>query len=244
MREPTPKQCRTMERDALLASAINDGLYVVTEDGRIFSGRTGREIRQNDAPYLKVHVHINGMIFSVRVHRVVAIAYHGLPSGYREVNHLNGVKSDNRSANLEWVTPKQNSRHAIETGLQPAMKGEKNGNALLSESQVGEIRTLWAEGTCPAREIAARFNISENTVKSIVKGQAWRHTYTGICERGRRGSQGGEFHPNHKLTAANVLEIKRSIKAGEKLSAIAAKYGVRLATISGIKRGVSWRHIS
>lgn len=51
-----------------------------------------------------------------RTHRIVALAFLGA-SGMPEVNHINGVRDDNRPENLEWCTASQNARHACETGL-------------------------------------------------------------------------------------------------------------------------------
>jgi hypothetical protein len=53
----------------------------------------------------------------VLVHRIVWEFVHGpIPDGL-EVNHINGVKHDNRISNLEVVTHAENIRHALRTGL-------------------------------------------------------------------------------------------------------------------------------
>ena len=51
------------------------------------------------------------------VHRLVAETWIDNPNHYRDVNHINGDKTDNRVENLEWTTHDQNIRHAMRTGL-------------------------------------------------------------------------------------------------------------------------------
>lgn len=111
------------------------------------------------------------------VHRLVAAAFIGEAGAGMQVNHKNGDKTDNRLANLEYITPAGNHAHGVEVlGHAPLHPGTGSGHhqAKLREADVLEIRRLYACGAHP-KDIAKRFHIVRTSVYPIVNRKTWRH---------------------------------------------------------------------
>lgn len=110
------------------------------------------------------------------VHRLVAKAFIPNPESKPQVNHKNGIKSDNRVENLEWNTMSENILHSFrELGRKRVgLKGEKQNKAKLKEHQVIEIRKLYADGVI-GPELAKRFGVSHTTIYGVTKLKTWKH---------------------------------------------------------------------
>lgn len=95
------------------------------EAGLIFS-RAGKPVVSRTRGYVTLH---NGPKHIGYVHRLIWEHVHGpIPPGM-QINHINGVKDDNRIANLELVTPSENSLHSYRIGHSRA-DGEHNGRSI------------------------------------------------------------------------------------------------------------------
>lgn len=112
---------------------------------------------------------------SKRVHRLVAKAFIPNPKDKVYINHKNGIKDDNRIGNLEWVTASENDLHAFENGLREPMRGEKNGHAVLTESDILEIRDLCENSELSQKEIGDKFGVCRSHISDIYNGRRWGH---------------------------------------------------------------------
>lgn len=91
---------------------------IVYKDGRVFHyAPKVRKLWRDRDGYLICSIRNKGKYIGIRVHRAVAAAFIENPENKREVNHINGVKTDNRVENLEWVTSSENKVHACKLGL-------------------------------------------------------------------------------------------------------------------------------
>lgn len=102
-----------------------EGKYQVSNYGRVKSLiGTNQKPREkiltpgvNPQGYLHVSLCVNRRMKGYRVHRLVAEEFIPNPENKKEVNHIDGDKKNNTVDNLEWVTPKENMRHASINGL-------------------------------------------------------------------------------------------------------------------------------
>lgn len=122
--------------------------------------------------YQDISAYKRGQRKHYSVHRMVADAFIPNPENKPHVNHINGVKVDNRVENLEWVTRKENASHAVKLGL--ILKGENCGASKLSEKEVYEIREMISKNMVH-EQIAKKFGVSRRTIGHIKTGETWKH---------------------------------------------------------------------
>jgi len=153
------------------------GFYMVSNKERVKrimhrKNPTNRimKISKNEDDYLQLVLTMNGIQYCRRLNRLVAIAFIPNPENKPEVNHLKG-KDDNRPESLEWSTTLENIHHAWETGLAKPQKGVLNGNAVLTEREVLEIR---ASKLTPI-EISKLYNVNVPAIYKILARTRWNH---------------------------------------------------------------------
>jgi hypothetical protein len=127
--------------------------------------------------YKYVILMINGERITEYVHRIIAMCFLQNPHNYKEVNHIEPVSrgGNNHPSNLEWCNRKQNMGHAWENGLMKPLKGEKHGQAKITEAIVIEIFRLYNVEKWTQQKIADHFGISDVLVSKILRRICWKH---------------------------------------------------------------------
>ena len=98
-----------MCKDIIIDGKITN--YEVSDDGKIFNKKTGRELKgtYKTNEYHTVMLMIDGKSKIFLVHRLIAQAFIDNPNNYPVVDHINQDKYDNRIENLRWVDYSTNS---------------------------------------------------------------------------------------------------------------------------------------
>jgi hypothetical protein len=156
-----------------------EGLYMVSNIGnvkrlvseRVFLERLiGRSVDRYG--YVKRVLCKHGKMYHFTEHRLVATAFIENPENKSTINHINGIKTDNRVENLEWNTNLENKQHAISTGLTD-LKGTNHPRCKLSEKDVLEIREIGFTQTRTA--LSKKYGVSRNSILGIINRKYWNH---------------------------------------------------------------------
>jgi hypothetical protein len=142
-----------------------EGLYEASNLGRVRNA-DGLILKQhiNTHGYLQCNLSKNNVKKAFRIHRIIADSFIPNPKRKEQVNHLDGVKTNNYVNNLEWCTRIENMRHANENGLINKVKK-------LSHPDVVEIREN--KHNLTHAELGKMYGVSQTQISRIIAFKEW-----------------------------------------------------------------------
>lgn len=219
-----------------------EGFYDISSLGRVvsFVSNHGKpsaprvlSTSSNKQGYKMAALSRDGRIHQLRVHRLVAMTFIGLPpfDGAWAL-HKNDDNTDNRPENLYWGTINDNARDALVNDRRVAK---------LNVAAVKDICRRLNEGERLVA-LAAEYHVSPHRIADVANGIAWQGFGEPVhATFGKR--QDGEANDMAKLTADDVVAIRRRCAEGESQASLARAFGVNHANISMIVNRKTWRHI-
>ena len=207
-------------------------LYAISNYGTVINKFTNKQISQNLTKdgYLRVSLRRNDNTSKhYLVHRLVMITFDPIEDDHKfEVNHIHGVKNDDRFNKLEWVTTLENNHHAFETGLNNNF-AENHTNAKLTNDEVREICRQLSNGI-PIQEICN--NMGNTDCKDLYR------TISGILDRSIWKSISKDYifpdYPNKrdKFTDSEVRLICDALQQGLGYKDILKMLNIDISTLS------------
>lgn len=160
--------------DEVIREFIQCPLYDIREDGTIWTylnkngsgvGELRRMDRSDSKGFYRIVKYKNRYLL---VHRVVYSKFIGALREDLQINHINGIKDDNRPENLELVTCSVNQRH----GYRVLKNAPRKGHKKIAVETAEEIRKDHRKGLS-YREIKEKYGICKSSISYIINYKTW-----------------------------------------------------------------------
>ena len=151
--------------------------YQVLSNGDII-GIFGKKLKPilNVNGYITYGLFNNGKHRRFLGHRIIAKCFIPNPKNKPQVNHINGVKTDNRVENLEWCTGSENQRHAVNIGLRD--NGAKS-TAIKNSKPVIDLSTGIFYNS--SKEASILLGIDKDKMSRMLIGKIKNNTHLKYC---------------------------------------------------------------
>jgi hypothetical protein len=193
--------------------------YLISSHGRVMRRGSQRILRpmRTRVGYLRVRLSHGSRRRVASIHRLMLESFTG-PHPHLQVNHIDGVKTNNHLDNIEWSTQAENMAHAARMGLMP--RGDRSGARLHPEK--------WTRGDdhwtrrYPERVPRGDQSSSRRRPERLARGEA-----SGLA----------------KLTTVDVLKIRKLAAVGVFQKDIAPHFGISKENVSSIVTRRTWKHL-
>lgn len=210
--------------------------FAVDIEGNVCNITTGNSCKPQLTPdgYLRVTTKYKGKSRNAVVHRLLAIAFIPNPNQLPQVNHIDGIKTNNSIDNLEWCTNQDNSDHANSSGLRDSMLGEGSHFNVHSEDIIKTVCEMLQEG-CRNIDICRTLDLPKTLVSDVRNKRSWTQLSDNYhISRNKRVSYSED----------KIRFICNKLKSKVPYKDIALQTGVPLHTIRDIRHGKSFKHIT
>jgi len=123
--------------------------------------------------YVVLQVKVEGVVKTLKVHRLIAQMFVENPFCYTEINHIDGDKTNNIDSNLEWCTRSHNIKESFRIGLR-SNKGASNPRSKLNDELVTLVCEYFSKGYTP-KEAVEKFGISKQQATKLRAKLSWKH---------------------------------------------------------------------
>lgn len=150
-------------------------IYQLSGDGNVFNKCTGRRLKivKHHSGYSMVCLSKDGVQKTHFIHRLVLETFVGRCPKGMEACHNDGNRQNNTIGNLRWGTRTDNQADRINHGT--SNRGERNGNATMTECLVHLIRQLSKFGSMTGVAIAKALRLNVHVVHSVISRRRWAH---------------------------------------------------------------------
>ena len=213
--------------------------YTIDEKGNIYSKRKRKYLKQtiNKFGYCQVTLQKDKYKKMFSVHRLVAQAFIPNPKNKPQVNHIDSNRQNNNVKNLEWVTAKENKKHALDNNLLKPRKCEENGRTAYTNDMINDVCRLLEESNLTIKEISEKTNVGVDTIYGIRSKNIWNDI-----------SKNYKIHkdliPPSVYKKEQIILVCELLEKGYSQTDIQKKTGVKLTTISNIKNKKRWVSVS
>lgn len=185
-----------------------EGRYLVSSSGKVRSLVTGLErktyTQKNRYTIITIYTD-NHERRSFTLHRVVAKAFIPNPKNRPQINHINGIKHDNRVENLEWVTVSENEKHSY----------RELGKVSHSKGKFGKLNVR--SKPLNRYDISGKFIDSFESAYEVKRLLDFNTATVGLCARGKiRHCRGYMFRFKESVAEGDIEPIRERKNSKQK----------------------------
>lgn len=206
--------------------------YCVTRCGKVYSLKSNKFLKPkvDRYGYETVCLRENNENLHRTVHRLVALIYLSEFDGSNTVNHIDGNKLNNHVTNLEWLTSRDNQRHAFTNNL---TKG-----TVTTDEEVHQICKYLQDGFRTG-DIKQMLDITSIDIVERIKSGKY---YTDIsCEYDFNKNSLGR---RQTISTPKIIDVCERLQKGESVNSIAKVAGCSSGTIYRVKNRTRFTSIS